>query len=338
MKENKPKKQVRSNGHVSINQSKINYCNDIAIIGIACRFPGAQNYQDFWENLINGVDSIKEINRWDYDKHYSKDGSENKSISKWCGLLEDIDQFDNNFFNISPREARYMDPQQRILLEETWGCIEDSGVSLEMLQRNRTSVYVGAMTIDSYLGSPSEEDVDIYSGPGTYPFMLANKISYYLGLNGESKVIETGCSSALVGLCEAKNALAAGDSDYAIVAGVNVHFSPLKYLMWSKNRMLSIEGKCKTFDKDANGFVSGEGAGVLLLQPLDKAVEQQNHIYGVIKGCAVNHGGKSVSISAPRVEAQRDVILAAYENAGFEPDSVTYIEAHGTGTCLLYTS
>jgi acyl transferase domain-containing protein/acyl carrier protein len=334
MKERKPKSQIKKNRNERMKTNSTGNCNDIAIVGIACRFPGAENYQEFWQNLSQGVNSIREIDRWNFDEHYSPTGDNSKSVSKWCGLLDDVDKFDNSFFNISPREANHMDPQQRILLEETWRCIEDSGISLKKLQEERTSVYVGAMALDPYLNSPTESNIDIYSASGIYQFMMANRISYYLGLSGESIVVEAACASSMVALCDAKKALATGESDYALVSGVNLHYSPARYLMWSKNRMLSKDGKCKTFDKDADGFVSGEGIGVLLLQPLDKAVQDKNNIYGVIKGCAVNHGGKAISISSPRVEAQRDVILAAYEDADFGPDTVTYIEAHGTGTSL----
>ncbi len=334
MKERRPKSQIKKNRNERMKTYSTGNCNDIAIVGIACRFPGAENYQEFWQNLSQGVNSIREIDRWNFDEHYSSTGDNSKSVSKWCGLLDNVDKFDNSFFNISPREANHMDPQQRILLEETWRCIEDSGISLKKLQEERTSVYVGAMALDPYLKSPAESNIDIYSASGLYQFMMANRISYYLGLSGESIVIEAACASSMVALCDAKKALATGESDYALVSGVNLHYSPARYLMWSKNRMLSKDGKCKTFDKDANGFVSGEGIGVLLLQPLDKAVQDKNNIYGVIKGCAVNHGGKAISISSPRVEAQRDVILAAYEEADFGPDRVTYIEAHGTGTSL----
>ncbi|MCL6590822.1 MAG: KR domain-containing protein [Firmicutes bacterium] len=325
--------QDNNNSGLNINHNRQNNGSDVAIIGMACRFPGAPNYQIFWDNLRQGIDSIREIDRWNFEELYSPN-EDGKSVSKWMGLLEDVDKFDNNFFNISPREAIHMDPQQRLLLEESLHCIEDSGVSLNRLQEKRTAVYVGAFAFDPYARINSGTEVDIYFGPGIYQFMLANRVSYFFNFNGESKVIETACCSAMVALCDAKKSLAAGEADYVLVAGVSLQFSPLKYLTWSKNRMLSAEGKCKTFDKDANGFVSGEGVGVLLLQPLDQALRDQNHIYGIIKGCAVNHGGKAISISSPRVEAQRDVILAAYEDAGFTPDTVTYIEAHGTGTSL----
>ncbi len=320
--------------NVKPSKSSINLKKDIAVIGMACRFPGAKNYKEFWYNISNGISSIKEIDRWDFEKVYSDQGEENKCTSKWMGVLDDIYKFDNSFFNISPREAMHMDPQQRILLEQAWHCIEDSGVPLKRLQERNTAVHVGSLATDPYYKQPSPEEIDIYSGTGNYPFMLSNRISYFLGLNGVSKTVDTACSSALVVLHDARVALATGESDFALVAGINLHFSPLKYLIWSKNRMLSPAGKCKTFDKGADGFVAGEGVGVLLLQPLEQAIADKNHIYGVIKGCAVNHGGKASSISAPRVEAQRDVILSAYEDSGFSPNTVSYIEAHGTGTSL----
>ncbi|MBP2630737.1 MAG: Beta-ketoacyl-acyl-carrier-protein synthase 6-deoxyerythronolide-B synthase, partial [Firmicutes bacterium] len=307
---------------------------EIAIVGMACRFPGAPDYRTFWDNLSRGVSSIREIDRWNFNANSSPDWKNSKSIGKCCGLLDDIDKFDNNFFHISPREAIHMDPQQRILLEEAWHCIEDSGISLRELQQKRTSIYVGTVAMDLYQGLPDEKEIDIYSGTGMYRFMLANRLSYFLGLSGESIVLEAACASASVAICNAKKALQTGDCDYALVAGANLHMSPLRHQIYVKNRMLSKDGKCKTFDKDADGFVAGEGIGFLLLQPLDKAVQQQNHIFGVIKGCAVNHGGKAVSVSAPRVEAQRDVILAAYEDAEISAEKVNYIEAHGTGTSL----
>lgn len=310
---------------------------DVAIIGMACRFPGALNYYEYWLNLNQGICSIKEIppHRWD-DDFYSPDINEkNKSVSKWCGMLENIDQFDNRFFNISPIEAQSMDPHQRLLLEEAWHCVEDSGVSLKKLQDKRTSVYVGAVTMENYQSphTPGLE-VDSYTATGLYNFMLPNRISYFFGLSGESKTIDTACSSSVVALHDARCSLISGQTDYALVAGVNVNLSPFKHLLWSKNRLLSPDGQYRTFDANANGIVPGDGIGVLLLQPLSKAIEDNNKIYGVIKGTAVNHAGRTMFVSAPRMEAQRDLVLAAYKEAGFGPDTVTYMEAHGMGTPL----
>lgn len=313
-------------------------CADIAVIGMACRFPGATNYMQFWENLKQGVNSISEIpvERWATKEYYSLDMNvPNKSVSKWCGLIEGVDQFDNRFFNISPREARNMDPQQRLLLEETWHCIEDSGISLNSLQQKRTSVYVGVMTGDyRQIWASSDNETDSYSCLGNVESILANRISYIFNFKGPSFSINAACASSLVAVHQAKCSLRLGESDYAIAGGVNLNLHPWKYISFSKSNMLSPDGQCKTFDGDANGYVPGDGVGLLLLQRMEDAIAEGNHIYGIIKGSAVNHCGRSLSITAPRVDAQRDVILESYDEAGVSPETVTYVEAHGTGTSL----
>ncbi|MCP4132525.1 MAG: SDR family NAD(P)-dependent oxidoreductase, partial [bacterium] len=311
---------------------------DIAIIGIACRFPEADDYNQYWDNLIQGKNSIKEIppDRWDTDTYYSPNIEEpNKSVSKWCGLIDNIDRFDNRFFNISPREAKNMDPQQRLLMEETWHCIEDAGVPLETLSEKSTAVYIGVMA-DDYLQEASSPNViiDSYAGLGNYDCILANRISYFFNFTGASMAVHAACASSLVAMHEARRSLIMKECHYALAGGVSLNFFPWKYISFSKSRMLSPDGQCKTFDKDANGYVPGEGIGVVLLQPLVDAVAAGNHVYGVIKGSAVNHGGKTLSITAPRVESQRDLILTAYADAGFSPATVSYAEAHGTGTSL----
>ncbi|MCY9109399.1 SDR family NAD(P)-dependent oxidoreductase [Bacillus atrophaeus] len=311
---------------------------DIAIIGIACRFPGADNPEEFWLNLENGVNSIKEIpqERWDLNKYYSPNiTASNKSISKWCGLIENIDQFDHRFFQISPREAKQMDPQQRLLMEQTHLCMEDAGVPLSKLQKKQTSVHVGVMSNDyrEEVTKP-EYEIDSYTSLGNMDAILANRISYMFGLSGVSSVVNSACASSLVAVHEAKTTLENGESDYAFASGINLNLHPWKYISFSKSRMLSPDGQCKTFDKNANGYVPGDGIGVLLLQRLDDALKDGNHIYGIVKGSAVNHGGRAVSMTAPRVEAQKQVILSAYEDAKVNPETVTYWEAHGTGTSL----
>ncbi|PWK14995.1 type I polyketide synthase [Tumebacillus permanentifrigoris] len=311
---------------------------DVAVVGIACRFPGADGYEQFWENLVQGVNSIREMtpDRWDIRDFYSPNIEEpNKTNSKWCGLVDNIFDFDHQFFQISPREAINMDPQQRLLLEETHHCIEDSGIPLRVLQQKKTSVYVGVMTAD-YLQGLSDPTLttDSYAALGNYESLMANRVSYTFDLQGASLPVNAACASSIIAIHEAKRALIQGDCDFAFASCVNLNIHPLKYISFSKSRMLSPDGQCKTFDKDANGYVPGDGIGVLLLQRLDKAIEDGNHIYGVIKGSAVNHTGKGQSVTAPRMKAQRDVILGAYETAGFGPDTVGYIEAHGTGTSL----
>ncbi|MBN2531242.1 MAG: SDR family NAD(P)-dependent oxidoreductase [Spirochaetales bacterium] len=310
----------------------------IAVVGMACRFPGAENLNQFWKNLEQGINSISVISsdRWDYREYYSPDIKlPNKSISKWCGQVADIDKFDNQFFNISPREANNMDPQQRILLEETWHCIEDCGIRLDELQNGKTAVYVGIMHID-YKSATFGRDIqtDSYACLGNLECILANRISFYYGFHGPSSSINSACASSLVAIHEAKEAILSGKCDFAITAGVNLNLHPWKYISFSKSRMLSPDGQCKTFDKDANGYVPGDGAGVLLLTRLDYAIENCLHIYGLIPGSAVNHCGHSISITAPGVEAQMSVILDCYNDAQIQADTITYIEAHGTGTSL----
>ncbi|KPA17628.1 polyketide synthase [Candidatus Magnetomorum sp. HK-1] len=311
---------------------------DIAIIGMACRFPEANNYNEFWNNLKKGVNSIKEMpsERWDVNTYYSTDiNIPGKSISKWCGLIDSFDSFDNEFFNMSPREVELMDPQQRLLLEETWHCMEDSSVSLEELQKKRTSVYIGVMALDSLnLSGDSNIQTDSYSALGNYSGILANRISYSLGLSGDSYSIDAACASSLVAAHQARQSLLRGQADYAFAGSVSLNFHPFKYISFSKARMLSPDGQCKTFDKDANGYVPGDGIAVLLLRRLSDAIQSGNHIYGLIKGSAVNYTGSKLMITAPRVGAQSDVISSAYEDANISPGSVTYVEAHGTGTSL----
>lgn len=336
----KSKKEPK-NGAVSKKASKEKEFvrdTDIAIIGMACRLPGASDYSEFWNNLELGINSIQKIpsKRWNIDKYYSPDiKATNKTYSKWCGILENIDQFDNSFFNISPREAHSMDPQMRLLLEETWHCIEDSGVSLDRLREKITSVFLGVMTND-YLQMTSAPDVNIGSHTvfGSYVGFHANRISYMFGFQGPSITSDEACASSLVSIHQARISLLTGESDYAFTAGVNLNFHPLKQISFAKARMLSPDGQCKPFDKEANGYVPGDGIVVLLLQRIDDALKSGNSIYGVIKGSAVNHGGYALSFTAPRVEAQRDVILSAYKSAGLNPETITYVEAHGTGTSL----
>ncbi len=208
---------------------------DIAIIGMACRFPGANNYNEFWENLKNGVNSIKEIppERWDINKYYSPDINEpNKSISKWCGLVDDFDKFDNEFFSISPREAELTDPQQRLLLEETWHCMEDSGISVRELRKKRTSVYIGVMALDNLsLAGDTQIQTDAYSAIGGYSGMLANRVSYALSLSGGSHSLDAACASSLLAAHEAKQALLTHQADYAFAGAVSLNFHPFKYIL-----------------------------------------------------------------------------------------------------------
>ncbi|WP_238652003.1 SDR family NAD(P)-dependent oxidoreductase [Paenibacillus piscarius] len=314
---------------------------DIAIVGIGSRFPGAGHYSAYWDNMMNHVNSVKPISyeRWQNGRYGLKNeadlGWDQEQFVKYCASLSDIDKFDHAFFNLSPREVASMDPQQRILLEETWHCLEDSGIPLEELQKAGTSVYVGVTGNDyALVALTGGKKVDHYAGLGNFECIAANRISHYLGLTGESLSLDTACSSSLVAVHKARQNLQAGEAKYSIAAGVCLAYHPWRYVTFSKANMMSPDGQCKAFDAGADGFVQGEGVGVLLLQKLEDAVRDNNHIYGVIRGSAVNHCGASQTIAAPSMNAQKEVVEAALRQARVDASTVNYIEAHGTGTAL----
>jgi acyl transferase domain-containing protein/acyl carrier protein len=311
---------------------------DIAVIGIACRFPNSRNYHEFWENLKNGVNSIQEITkeRWDINKFYSQDKLEkNRSYCKWSGCLEKFEYFDNKFFNISPREAFEMDPHQRQLLEVSWQCVEDAGIPVKRLQDRNTSVLMSESNSDYKQRAYSvKRNIDSYTNIGNYESSLANRISFSLGFCGQSYAVSTACASGITVLHEAKKSLQCGESDYVLAGSANIIMDAGRYISYSKARMLSTDGQCKTFDEAANGFVPGEGAGVVLLQPLEDAIREKNHIYAVIKGSSSNHIGKHTSITVPRMKTQMNLLTSALHDAKIDADTVGYIEAHGTGTVL----
>ena len=312
--------------------------SDIAIIGISCRFPGATDYNEFWENLVRKKSSITEIpaDRWDWRKYYGDPKiNSNKTNIKWGGFIEDVDKFDPLFFNISPREANCIDPQHRIFLEAVWKAIEDAGYSIQSLSDKKIGVYAGVSKNDyAELMREVHEDILPYISTGTVHSILVNRVSYLLNLRGKSEAVDTACSSSLVALHNAIRDIRNGDCESALVGGVNALLSPTMFISHSKSGMLSIDGECKSFDEKANGYVRGEGVGVLFIKPLKKAIADHDYIYGIIKGTAINHGGRSNFLTSPNVNAQAEVVAEAIENANLDPNTITYIEAHGTGTSL----
>ncbi|NEQ95268.1 MAG: acyltransferase domain-containing protein [Cyanothece sp. SIO2G6] len=310
----------------------------IAVIGMACRFPGARNYEEFWANLENGMNSITEIpvDRWNLEDYYSADPEKpNTTASKWGGFIDDADKFDAAFFNISRREAEHMDPQQRLMLELTWTCIEDAGYAPLSLSGKDIGVFVGACNFDyDELQEQQSKSIEGHIATGTYTCIIPNRISYFFDFHGPSVPIDTACSSSLVALHQAVHALERGECEMALVGGISILCSPTYYVAFSQLGMLSPQGQCRTFDNKADGYVRGEGAGILLLKPLDKAIHDQDHIYGVIRGSATNHGGKARTLTSPNVYAQSKVVRSAYMRAGISPNTVTFIETHGTGTPL----
>ncbi|WAN69938.1 type I polyketide synthase [Moorena producens JHB] len=308
-----------------------------AIIGMACRFPGADDYNQFWENLEAGVNSISEIppQRWEVEKHYSPIPHQpNKTISKWGGLIEGIDRFDAQLFGISSREATRMDPQQRIMLELSWSCIEDAGYSPLELSGSQVGVFIGACNYDYDQLQHQNENIEGHTATGSYTCIIPNRISYFFNFHGPSVPVDTACSSSLVALHQAVNSIKEKECEIALVGGISVLCTPTSYISFSQLGMLSPNGQCKTFDSKADGYVRGEGAGVVLLKPLAKALSDGDRIYGVIKGSAINHGGKVRTLTSPNVYAQAQVLRAAYTKANVAPNTISYIETHGTGTPL----
>ncbi|MFI8356845.1 SDR family NAD(P)-dependent oxidoreductase [Streptomyces cyaneofuscatus] len=310
----------------------------IAVVGIGCRLPGAQDQRAYWANLDAGVCSVGEVtaDRWDIGRHYSPDiSAPHTAVSKWCGLVDRPYAFDHAFFRIPPKDAALMDPQQRLLLEETWHCVEDAGIPMAELSHARTSVYVGVMARDHLQEAAKDgAPVESHSGLGGYDCLLANRVSHFFGLRGASISIDAACASSLVAVHTGSQALLSGEADYVLAGGVSLNLHPWKYISFSKARMLSPEGRCKTFSQDADGYVPGDGVAMVLLRRLEDAVREGNHIYGVLAGSAVNHVGRRSTITAPSVESQRDVVSTALTRAGWDPRTVTYVEAHGTGTSL----
>ncbi|WP_422735495.1 thioester reductase domain-containing protein [Micromonospora sp. WMMD729] len=312
----------------------------IAIVGMACRFPGgAHSPEEFWTLLRNGVDTTSEFppDRADARAYHDPDPeAPGKAYTIRGAFLDQVDRFEPEAFGISPREALGMDPQHRIALEICWEGLERAGYAPDRLDGSRTGVYFGLSTTD-YVRSRQAvgdiDDVDFYQLTGE-PSFLAGRISYLLGLRGPSKVVDTSCSSSLVALHEACQALRLRECDLALAGGVNLLLSPYGFVMMSKFRGLSADGRCKTFDASADGYARGEGAGVVVLKRLSAALADNDPIVAVVRGSAVNHDGRSSGLTVPNPLAQQDVVGAALAQAGVGPDGVDYVEAHGTGTSL----
>lgn len=312
----------------------------IAVIGLGCRFPGGvDNPESYWRLLRKGVDAITVVpsDRWDVDAYYDPDAqAPGKMATRWGGFLEQIDQFDARFFGIAPREAVSLDPQQRILMEVVWEAIEHSGLPPDRLIGSRTGVFVGICTGDYYQrvlqGNP--DNFDAYLVSGSAPSMAAGRISYLLGLQGPSFVLDTACSSSLVAVHVACQSLKSGECDMVLAGGVSLILNPEPTIGLSKAGMLSPDGRCRSFDADANGFVRGEGCGVIVLKRLSDAEANGDNILAIIRGSAVNQDGRSSGITVPNGPAQEALIRQALEKSRVKPADVDYVETHGTATKL----
>ena len=310
----------------------------IALVGMACRLPGADGAEAFWQLLDEGRDAITEVPaaRWDAQAIASAEpGQSGRSCSRWGGFIEGIEQFDAAFFGISAREADAMDPQQRLLLQTCWHALEDAGLRAESLVGSDTGVFIGAMTHDYQLLQLRQgQPLDAYFGTGNQASILANRLSYVLGLQGPSWTVETACSSSLVALHQARRALLDGDCSLALVGGVNALLAPDLYVALSQAQMLSPDGRCRAFDARANGYVRAEGCAMVVLKRLSEAQRDGDRILGLLRGSAVNQDGRSNGLTAPNGPAQQAVMRKALAGAGLQAQSVSYLEAHGTGTSL----
>ncbi|GEP43695.1 type I polyketide synthase [Brevifollis gellanilyticus] len=313
----------------------------VAIIGIGCRFPGGINNVDaFWKLLEEGRDAVVDVpaDRWNVERFYDAEpGIVGKSIAKKGGFIEGIDQFDPQFFGISPREAPYIDPQQRILLETAYEAIEDAGIVLDLEKGTDMGVFVG-ISHNDYQGlqhtATDRVGISSHTPTGSAHSIAANRISYCLNLSGPSIAMDTACSSALTAVHVACEHLLGGRCKTALAGGVTIMITPDGFIGFSQAGMLSPEGKCKVFDASANGFVRGEGAGMVLLKRLSDAIADGDPIHAVVKGSAVNSDGHTTGISLPSGEAQARLVREACAVAGIKPSEIGYVEAHGTGTAV----
>ncbi|MEC5160168.1 SDR family NAD(P)-dependent oxidoreductase [Janthinobacterium sp. CG_S6] len=312
----------------------------VAIIGLAGRYPKARNVREFWQNLKDGLDCISEIpeDRWDHSQYFDADKSApGKTSSKWGGFIDGVDQFDPLFFSIPPLHAEYIDPQERLFLQCAYETLEDAGHTRESLARQaggNVGVFVGVMYEEYQLYGAQEQAHGRPVALSSNSSSIANRVSYFCNFNGPSMAINTMCSSSLTAIHLACQSLQHGECELALAGGVNLSLHPNKYLLLGQGKFVSSSGRCESFGEGGDGYVPAEGVGAVLLKPLSKAIADGDQIYGVIKGTAVNHGGKANGYTVPNPGSQADVIERAIRQAGIDARSISYVEAHGTGTSL----
>ncbi|WP_160670940.1 non-ribosomal peptide synthetase [Clostridium sp. C8-1-8] len=313
---------------------------DIAIIGMAVNMPMAKTIDEYWDNIKENKDCVSEFpecRKRDIDEYLNFLGNtKNKQGYIKGAFLEEIDKFDYDFFKISPNEARLIDPNQRLFLETAWKAIEDAGYTKKKISGSKTGIYIGYSTDVEYnyfkmLSEVYPDMIDV-AAPGNITSLIPGRLAYILNLKGPSMVIDTACSSSLVSIHLACKALQNGECDMAIAGGIKINLFPLYDKV--KIGMESPSFKTKTFDDFADGTALGEGGGVILIKPLDKALRDKDNIYAVIKGSAINQDGAAAGITAPNVESQTQVIVDAWRDARIQPETISYIEIHGTGTKL----
>ncbi|HXH41922.1 MAG TPA: SDR family NAD(P)-dependent oxidoreductase [Thermoanaerobaculia bacterium] len=329
-------RRSRANPRLTSGGSAAPPVGPIAVIGMAGQFPQAKNLDEFWQNIAQGRNCITRVpgDRWDVNAYYQPgEAVEGKTNSQWMGALEEFDLFDPLFFNISPTEAESMDPQQRLFLQACWHGIENAGYDARVLSGSRCGVFVGCGAGD-YNQLSRRNQLSAQGFTGNAASILAARISYWLNLRGPCLSIDTACSSSLVAIAQACDSLISGVSDLALAGGVYVMAGPEMHIKTAQAGMLSAEGQCFAFDQRADGFVPGEGVGVVMLKRLADAQRDQDIIYGVIQGWGINQDGRTNGITAPNPESQTRLEGEVYEKYGIDPASIQLVEAHGTGTKL----
>ncbi|WP_149551169.1 SDR family NAD(P)-dependent oxidoreductase [Streptomyces marokkonensis] len=310
----------------------------IAVVGIACRFPGADDHRRFWDVIRNGRSHVGEVPqvRWGMGRGEPAEASGDdagRPPSRWAGLIDDVDAFDAQFFRLSPLEAESTDPQQRIMLELAWSCLEDAAIAPSALSGRDVGVFIGSYNLDyKELQERQLREVAAHHSTGTIGAVIANRVSHFFDLRGPSVVVDTASSASLHALHLAVQSLQQGECALALAGGINLVLTPARHTSFTKAGMLSPTGSCRPFDERADGYVRGEGGGTVLLKPLADAVRDGDHIYGVIKGSAVNHSGRTRTLTHPSDDAQAQVVADAIARADVSPGTIAYVEAHGTGT------
>lgn len=310
----------------------------IAVVGMSCRFPGANNSQEFWQLLQDGKDAITEVpqDRWDWQDYASTPNVPGKICNNSGGFVPHLQEFDASFFRIAPREAASVDPQQRLLLEVSWEALENAAIAPDSLQGSHTGVFVGIAATDYWhqLLSRKDSEIDAYLTTGNTHSLASGRISHFFGFTGTSIALDTACSSSLVAVHLAIKSLRDRECDLVLAGGVNRLISPKVSINFSVAKMLSSDGRCKTFDRSANGFVRSEGCGIVVLKRLSDAIADRDRIRAVLLGSATNQDGRTSSITTPSSLSQQAVIEQALANSKLTPSQVSLIETHGTGTSL----
>ena len=309
----------------------------IAIVGMACRLPGAESLDAFWRMLGARTDAIREVPaaRWPIDQFYDPDPlAPGRMATRWGGFIEHVDLFDAGFFGMSPREAAQADPQQRLALELAWESLEDAAIRPSLLLGSRTGVFLGAMWSDYARLLIGREGIAQHTPTGQDISIISARIAYTLGLEGPALTIDTACSSALVAVHQACASLRTGESALALAGGVHLLLAPESSIAMTKFGAMAPDGRCKAFDASANGYVRGEGGGIVVLKPLSAARAAGDRVYAVIRGSAMNNDGPSNGLTAPNPAAQRSMLRDALAAGHVHPHEVDYVEAHGTGTAL----